>query len=190
MDFEYRLNQLEARLNNIIRIGVVSSLNIEDCTVKVVFQEFDNSLVSYDLPVMVKQSLQNKDYYLPDVNEQVICIFLATGLESGFVLGSLYNEEDKPVVNNANKRSVTFSDGSYIEYDRENHELNISAKNINLTGDLNITGNIKATGNINGADIEASGSISDSKSSINKMRTIYNSHAHTNQGASPPSELM
>lgn len=190
MNFEYRLNQLEARLNNLVRIGEVSSVNEKDCTVKVVFQEFDNNLVSYDLPVMVKQSLVNKDYYLPDVNEQVICIFLATGLESGFVLGSLYNEEDKPLIANANKRSITFSDGAYIEYDREKHELNISAKTMNLKGDLNINGNIKATGNINGADIEANGALSDNKSSIAKMRTIYNSHEHTNQGASPPSELM
>lgn len=209
IDIEYRLNKIEAKLNNIVRIGEVSSINETDCTVKVVFQEFDNSFVSHDLPIMVKQSMANKDYWLPDINEQVVCIFLPTGLENGFVLGSLYSEEDKPVLANPQIRNVTFSDGSSMTYDRKKHELNINivnegklnikANSANLTakeitvksekatitansiieGDLTIKGNVKATGDI-----------SDKVSSLAKMRSVYNSHNHPNNGAAPPSVLM
>jgi phage baseplate assembly protein V len=232
MDIEYRLNQLERKLNNMIRIGEVSSINKENCTVKVVFKEFDNSLVSYDLPILVKQAMNTKDYHMLDINEQVVCIFLPTGLEAGFVLGSSYNEEDKPIIANQDIRNLTFSDGASFSYDRKKHELNINitndngrlkinANNIdikaetanlvttkanvnakevevkadkatikadsNIIGDLNITGNVKADGNINGTNITASNNISDSTSSMAKMRIAYNGHSHANQGASPPS---
>lgn len=56
----------------------------------------DANLKSYDLPIMVKQAKDDKDYWVPDIDEPVICIFLPIGIESGFILGAYYNQKDKP----------------------------------------------------------------------------------------------
>ena len=77
------------------KIGIVSSIDRKKCTAKVYFEDLDNS-VSYDLKVLVHNTLNKKDYWMPDVNEAVLCAFLGNGIETGFILGSFYSEEDKP----------------------------------------------------------------------------------------------
>lgn len=133
-------------LQNLIRVGVVSSRNPEKCAVKVIISDQDN-MVSNWLPVIVPQSLKNKDYALPDVGEQVVCLFLGNGIETGYCLGSIYSEADVPPTNNGNKRGTWFEDGSYVEWDRGTGDLTIRAKgNINIIADGDIT--ITSEGNI------------------------------------------
>lgn len=75
-------------LRSLIRVGRVSSVNRSRGTVQVLFPDRDNS-VSSDLPVL-------KSSPFPSVNEQVVCIFLANGIEVGFCLGPFYSESDPP----------------------------------------------------------------------------------------------
>lgn len=132
---------MNAVLKNLVRVGRVSSINPGNATVRVVFEDRQD-MVSYDLPVLVRQSLKNKDYFMPDVGEQVLCLFLPSGNAQGFVLGSFYSDADTPPVNDVNKRHVQFEDGTSIEYDRATHTLTVFCK-----GDINITaeGNIRFT---------------------------------------------
>lgn len=123
-DIEYRLKDLEDRLSNIMRVGVVSSVDPEAGTVRVAFKDRDN-MESYDLPVLVKNTLENRDYWMPDIDEQVLCVFLPIGLESGFVLGSFYTEKVTPPAAELSKRVIEFKDGTRIEYDRDAHKLQI-----------------------------------------------------------------
>lgn len=60
------------------------------------FEDRDDQ-VSYDLSILVPQTMKSKYYYMPDVGEKVICGFLANGPETGFIIGSMYSEVDKPV---------------------------------------------------------------------------------------------
>jgi phage baseplate assembly protein V len=133
---------MNAVLKNLARVGRVSSINPANATVRVVFEDREN-MVSYDLPVIVRQSMRNKDYWLPDVGEQVLCLFLPSGNAQGFVLGAFYSDEDLPPVNDANKRHVRFDDGTSVEYDRKSHRLSIRCK-----GDIDIEaqGNIRLAG--------------------------------------------
>lgn len=135
-------------LKNLIRVGRVSSINPGNATARVVFADRQN-MVSYDLPVIVRQSLQNKDYYMPDVGEQVLCLFLPSGNAQGFCLGSFYSDADQPPVSDPNKRHVTFGDGTRVEYDRGTHTLTINAQgpvNIIAAGNVNVTGDVIADG--------------------------------------------
>lgn len=143
-------------LQNIIRVGIVSSHNPENATVKVIFPDKDNT-VSYDLSVLMAQTEKNKDYFIPDIGEQVLCLFLPNGIEEGFVIGSIYSNKNKPPVTDANKRHIKFEDGTWVEYDRGNSTLTvsavgdikiISATNINIEGNVSVDGNITATGTI------------------------------------------
>lgn len=116
---------MDNQVKNLIRVGRVSAINAAKATAKVVFEA--QGLVSYDLPVIQNQTLKNKDYCLPDIGERVVCVFLPTGNAEGFILGSIYSDEDKPPADNANKRLVCFEDGSIVEYDRETHTLTVNA---------------------------------------------------------------
>jgi phage baseplate assembly protein V len=132
---------------NLIRVGRVSAVNPEKATVRVAFEA--QGVVSYDLPVLQQQTLNNKEYCLPDVGESVVCIFLPTGNASGFVLGSIYAGDNKPPVSNPDKRLVQFEDGTKIEYDRGSHTLSINAVgsvNIVASSGINVVGDVIADG--------------------------------------------
>ena len=112
-------------LNSIIKIGEVSSVDYSRGTARVVFDD-DDSVVSYDLPVLHTNTILNKDYALPDPGEDVLCIFLPSGPEEGFIIGSFYAGEIIPPESNKNRRTVVFSDGSRVCYDRAEHKLTVT----------------------------------------------------------------
>ena len=120
---DINLNQIK----NLIRIGIVSAVNGETCSARVTFGEKDNS-VSEDLPIITIGSKQTKAYWLPEVGTQVLCIFQpnvsANGICDGFIIGAFYSAEDMPVESNADVRSITFADGSFIRYEDGNIEIN------------------------------------------------------------------
>ncbi len=133
-------------LKNLIRVGRVSSLG--KATARVVFGDRQD-MVSYDLNVVTRNSQDNKDYWMPDIGEQVVCLFLPSGNAQGFILGTIYSDADEPPVNDPNKRHMRFSDGTSIEYDRSTHTLTIDAQgpiNIVAAGNVNVTGDVVADG--------------------------------------------
>ncbi|NPV30554.1 MAG: phage baseplate assembly protein V [Firmicutes bacterium] len=132
---------------NLIRIGRVSAVDPARATARVVFEA--QEVVSYDLPVIQRQTLRNKDYYLPDVGEHVVCIFLPTGNADGFILGAIYTDEDQLPASSQDKRVIQFEDGTRIEYDRASHTLTVNAVgpiNIVAAGNVNVTGDVIADG--------------------------------------------
>lgn len=133
-------------LKSIIRIGEVSSVDAAKGTARVVFDDFDG-IVSYDLQVISRNTFANRDYAMPDIGEDVICIFLPTGTEAGFILGSVYAGEITPPENTINRRCVEFSDGAKFMYDRASHVFTASI------GDTSITVNQ------GGVDVQSNNSI-------------------------------
>lgn len=121
-------------IQNLIRIGKVSVVFPAEMAVKVVFEDKDN-LVSDKIPVLARGSSGNKDYWLPDIGEQVVCLMLPNGHNAGVCIGSYYSKTMPPNKNNQDVRSMTFSDGTYISYNRAKHELEI-----NCTGRIVIKG--------------------------------------------------
>lgn len=121
-DSEDQFNQLRALLGELIRVGVVTSTDDEAATARVQFRD-RNGVVSYDLRVTVRNTKDNKDYWMPDINEQVLCLFLPTGIETGYIVGSFYSAVTAPPASTKNKRRVEFSDGAYAEYDRSTKKL-------------------------------------------------------------------
>lgn len=132
-----RLARLEQKVNSLVRVGVVSSVDREKCRVRVAFS---GDFVSGWLPVLVKQTGLapdpggNRDYWMPDVKEQVTCIFLPTGAEAGFVLGSFYSNQDSiPEGAEAPGMRVTeFDDGARFECDTKASKYSVTV------GDLKI----------------------------------------------------
>lgn len=120
----------------LIRVGIVTSTDPIKNTCRVTFED-KNNLVSSDLRILHRGSSAVKDYWMPAVGDEAVCIF-ATNDENycdGFIVGTLFNEKDKP---NANKQEITridFSDGTFIEHNAKSHTLRIEcAGNIYLKG--------------------------------------------------------
>lgn len=137
-----------------VRIGKVSSVNIEKARVQVVFEDIDN-MVSVDLPLLFPQGLKNKFYAVPDIGENVVCLFIEQGLSDGYCLGSFYTDLVLPPISSQDKVHFTFEDGTFIEYDRKEHKLvadikgdaELKVKNVSVEADhvQSISQSINAT---------------------------------------------
>lgn len=156
-------------IEDIIRVGNVDSINAQNGTVRVRFPDRDDK-VSKELKVIYHKTHQDKFYFIPEVNEIVLCVFLPGTQEEGFVLGSFYNQEDVVPVNDSNKKAWYFSDGGIIEYDKGTGsllinavskveitapEIEITAGNITLNGNVKISENLEVSGDSKLKSVEA-----------------------------------
>jgi len=162
MDTSRKGKGQDETFQNLIRYGKVSSVNPAKHTVRVAFADKGN-MVSHDLPVLVQGSLKNKFYCLPDVGEDVVCIFLPNGMQRGFVIGSFYPLTLALPVVSADKTNITFPDGTLIEYDRASHIMNINVKGnvtINATGGDVIVSGVSLINHTHGGIMSGGGSTS------------------------------
>lgn len=137
----------EGILRNLIRVGVVSSVNENNGTVRVVFDDKDN-LVSDELPLL------SLEYNIPQVKDQVLCLFLPNGLQQGFCLGKFYSDLNIPSIKNANIYYKEFDDGTSIKYDKTAKQLTISSPNtIIINGNVQVNGDINAVGKVTASNI-------------------------------------
>ncbi|EFE0679843.1 phage baseplate assembly protein V [Escherichia coli] len=104
--------------------GIISDIDETSVRVRVTLPECDN-LKSNWLAVLQHNSQDNKDYWLPDMGEQVEVLLDNNG-EDGVVLGAVYSTVDTAPVASRDKRYVQFSDGAAFEYDRSTHQLTIN----------------------------------------------------------------
>lgn len=130
-------------LKNLIRVGVVSSVNIGEMKAKVIFPDRTDGngspLISAELAILTRGSKKHKDYWVPDIDEQVLCIFTPNvtgrGSTEGYILGCLFSTVDKPSSIGDGLRRIDFGDGSYVEHNRQSGDITIHA-----TGNVRITG--------------------------------------------------
>lgn len=123
---------VERALSQLVRVGIVSSLDEKAVTARVTFDDQDD-LTSFNLSVMVKNTDKNADYWMPDIGEQVVCLFLPIGAQQGWILGSFYDETHTPPASTGNQRVVRFGNGTTITQDREANLFKLEA-----TGDVEV----------------------------------------------------
>ncbi|ENO0459422.1 phage baseplate assembly protein V [Salmonella enterica] len=104
--------------------GIVSDIDEVKVCVRVTLPECDD-LRTHWLPILQRNTQNNKDYWLPDVGEQVEVLLDGNG-EDGVVLGAVYSSVDTAPVASLDKRYVQFTDGAAFEYDRKEHQLTIN----------------------------------------------------------------
>lgn len=92
------INQLWQVLTELVFIGQVSSINDEDGTAVVTRSDRDDK-VTAPLEVLTRGSKNTKDYWVPAIDDQVLCIMLpnknGSGYNEGFILGSFFSEVDR-----------------------------------------------------------------------------------------------
>ena len=149
-------------IEDIIRVGNVDSINAQNGTVRVRFPDRDDK-VSKELKVIYHKTHQDKSYFIPEINEIVLCVFLPGTQEEGFVLGAFYNQEDTVPVSDPNKAAWYFSDGGVVEYDKAAGTLlinavskvEITAGNITLNGNVKVSENLEVSGSSKLKDVKA-----------------------------------
>ncbi len=129
-------------LSQYIFVGLVSKLNPADGTVVVVRPDKDNRPTA-PLRVLQRGTKETKEYWMPAIDDQVLCILLPNssgkGPSEGYVVGAVYSDVDTPAENAATTRSIRFPDGSLIQY--AGGDINIhAAGNVNITsgGSINL----------------------------------------------------
>lgn len=106
-----------------LQTGTVSAVDADGVKARVRLPECDNMRTNW-LDVLQRNTQNNKDYWLPDVGEQVKVLLDENG-EDGVILGAVYSDVDKPPFSDKNVRGTTFSDGAEFSYNRTSHTLTI-----------------------------------------------------------------
>jgi phage baseplate assembly protein gpV len=101
------------------RVGLVKEQDVLHGKVRVVFPDYDQ-VISYWLPILFAKTQNDKQYWIPDLGEQVVCLMDLRD-EAGAVLGAIYSTADTTPVHSADKWHLRFKDGAFTEYDRSSH---------------------------------------------------------------------
>lgn len=121
---------------DLVRVGIVSSVDPAKATVRVTFPDNDN-LVSGELRILNRGGVKNRDYWLPDVDDEVVCIFPTNDANycDGFIVGALFNEKSPPNASSQDVFRLDFGDGSFVQFDRSSGALEINCKgNVTIKG--------------------------------------------------------
>lgn len=122
MSDSYTLNDLDRRLANMIRIGAIKQVDLTNAVAKVEIGD----IVTEWIPWSGRRAGKNRDWHAPDVGEQVV-VFAPGGDFSQGVIGPSIFQDDFPANGNeATIERTTFNDGSVVEYDRDQHKLNLT----------------------------------------------------------------
>lgn len=181
-------DRLREILNGLIKIGEVSVIYPEKGTARVVFDD-DDSIVSAELKVLQKNTFKNSDYSMPDIGEDVICIFLPCASEDGFILGSFYAGEITPPESDGNRRTVKFADDTTVTYDRKKHALDVKMNSGTCKvkcPSITLDGNVSITGSLNVAGATTTAGITDSADVVASGKSLVN-HTHTGNAGAPTS---
>lgn len=122
-------------LKNIIRVGYVSSVNAVEGTARVTFPDSEN-IVSSPLQVVTRGTKNTKDFWLPAIDDQVLCIMMpdesGKGITEGYVIGALYSSIDRPPAGADSSVRVLDHKGDMII--KCSGKLAISATDVNIIG--------------------------------------------------------
>lgn len=104
-------------IEELIFVGVVCAYGKTPNTVIVRRPDKDDRTTA-ELYIVSRGTHETKDYWMPAIDDQVLCLLLPNtsgkGPGAGYVLGAIYSEVDPPAEKDPNTRSVRYKDGSYI----------------------------------------------------------------------------
>lgn len=115
------LGELERRLANIIRAGVVEALDASVARVRV----RSGDLLTDWLPWLTQRAGADRTWWAPEPGEQVLVLAQSGDLAQGFVLPALYRAAHPPPADQATIHRTEYADGAVFEYDKAASRLTI-----------------------------------------------------------------
>jgi phage baseplate assembly protein V len=150
---DFRITELERRVSNLIKSGIVESIDYikYKCRVRI-----NGVLLTDPIPWIECRAGKNRTWNPPSLGEQVVVFCPSGELDNGYVLTGVNLSTNTPPSTDEFVHQITYFDGTVISYDRGSHSLNITQPAIGSSLNITVAGNttINSTGN---TLIEASG---------------------------------
>uniref|UniRef100_A0A3B0IVR8 Gp5/Type VI secretion system Vgr protein OB-fold domain-containing protein n=1 Tax=Wolbachia endosymbiont of Aleurodicus dispersus TaxID=1288877 RepID=A0A3B0IVR8_9RICK len=121
LEHSFSIAELQRKLANIVRIGVIKEIDYDKAKVRVQIGEL---LTDY-LPWITSKAGKDRDWSPPDIDEQVMIFSPLGELSLGVVLGGIYQEKYAAPENKKEINSIKFQDGTRLLYDKDKHHLEI-----------------------------------------------------------------
>ncbi|QJT94763.1 phage baseplate assembly protein V [Wolbachia endosymbiont of Diaphorina citri] len=121
LENNFAISELQRKMANIVRIGVVKEIDYEKAKVRVKIGEFLTDWV----PWITSKAGKDRDWSPPDIDEQGMIFSPLGELSLGVVLGGIYHEKYPAPENKKEINSVKFQDGTKLSYDKDKHHLEI-----------------------------------------------------------------
>ncbi|MBI6603945.1 MULTISPECIES: phage baseplate assembly protein V [Pseudomonas] len=148
------LAALSRLLENLIRFGVISAVQMEPPRVQVT----TGTLTTAWLPWLALRAGADREWDPPTLGEQVMLFSPSGQLANGIVVTGVFSDHIPANGNRPGLHRRTYADGTVIEYDSVTHHLKatlvdggttnlISKGGINLVGDITHQGDYIQTGN-------------------------------------------
>lgn len=113
-------------VENIIRVGIVSSIDPAEGTARVAFPD-RAGLVAAPCQQIIPFSSRNNASMPIDVGEQVLCVFLPNGQQTGFIIGTMSSKKHPAPEDAAEGVFILqFEDGMTFRYDRNDSTTKIT----------------------------------------------------------------
>ena len=126
---------MDIKMDEFIFIGIVCQYGKTPGTVVVRRPDKDDRTTA-ELYVVSRCTHLTKDYWMPYIDDQVLCILTPNhsgkGPGAGYVIGAIYSKADPPAESDTNTRSVRYKDGSYIVNKSGEMEIHAS-KSLTIT---------------------------------------------------------
>ncbi len=111
----WALADIERRVANMIRYGVVEQLDEEGAKVRV----RSGGILTDWLKWRTQRAGPDSDWWAPEVGEQVVILSPDGEMNQALILGSINSNQFPPPGNRKTLHRVTYQDGAVKEYDRE-----------------------------------------------------------------------
>ncbi|WP_052465012.1 phage baseplate assembly protein V [Geoalkalibacter subterraneus] len=137
----YRVSELERMVANLLRVGTVAELDAPAAKVRV---KSGNLLTTW-LPWLTRRASNDRDWWAPEVGEQVLLLAPCGDLAQGLVLPAIYQAAHPANGDRETVRRIDFADGGFVQYDRAAGQLHINTAGQTLidvggNADINVAG--------------------------------------------------
>lgn len=122
LDHSFAISELQRKLANVVRIGVVKEIDYEKAKVRVKIGEF---LTDW-LPWVTARAGEDSSWFAPNIDEQVMVLSPMGELSLGVVLPAIYQQKYFPSECRKDAHIFEFQDGSKVSYDKKDHHLEIT----------------------------------------------------------------
>ena len=119
-------------MNDVIRIGKVSSVDYEKGMISVYYED-RTAMVTSIMPV-----LSNGRYKMPKVGESILVAHLSNGTNAAVVLGTVFNDANVPKSSGQNVYYEELSDNTMISSDGTDITLTAVVGSINVSTLINL----------------------------------------------------
>lgn len=110
----FELAEHDRRLASVVSVGTIHAVDVANARARVAV----GGLRSDWLPWLTTRAGQDRTWWAPEVNEQVLVLSPSGELSQGYIVGGIYRDKHPAPGNSADKHITVYKDGTTISYDR------------------------------------------------------------------------